>query len=172
MATALVTHDQDTVVAELFIAAPPVRVFQAISDPKQTAQWWGQKSMYRVTEAKADVRPGGKWSSDGVGADGTPFRVEGEYLEVDPPRLLVHTWIATYSGALKTTVRWELEAQDVHGLQHRGPQRVGTGTLVKITHSGFAGHPDQAKGHGQGWVRVLSWMQAFVENGATVDSRN
>ena len=30
----------------------------------------------------------------GTGADGTSFRVDGEYLEVDPPRLLVHTWIA------------------------------------------------------------------------------
>ena len=39
-----------------------------------------------------DVRPGGKWRSDGIGADGKEFYVEGEYLEVVPPRLLVHTW--------------------------------------------------------------------------------
>jgi hypothetical protein len=56
-------------------------------------------------------------------------------------------------------------------LQHRGPQKVGTGTLVKIHHSGFAGHPDAAKGHSQGWTRVLGWMQAFVETGETVDTR-
>ena len=35
MATATITPDQDAVVAEIFIAAPPARVFQAISDPNQ-----------------------------------------------------------------------------------------------------------------------------------------
>ena len=93
MATAVVTPDNDAVLAEVFIAAPPERVFQAITDPKQMPLWWGQQDLYRVTEWKADVRRGGRWQSDGVGADGRTFRVEGEYLEVDPPRLLVHTWI-------------------------------------------------------------------------------
>ena len=37
MATAQVTLDNDVVVAEIFIAAPPARVFEAISDPAQTA---------------------------------------------------------------------------------------------------------------------------------------
>ena len=120
MATAAVTPDNDAVLAEVFIAAPPERVFQAITDPQQMPLWWGQQGLYRVTEWKADLRPGGKWQSDGVGADGTTFRVEGEYLEVDPPRLLVHTWIASYAPALKTVVRWELEARGVHNLQHVG----------------------------------------------------
>jgi uncharacterized protein YndB with AHSA1/START domain len=35
MATVAVTPDQDAVVAEIFIAAPPERVFQAITDPDQ-----------------------------------------------------------------------------------------------------------------------------------------
>ena len=91
MATALITPDNDAIVAEVFVAAPPARVFAAITDPAQTAQWWGQKGMYRVTESKGDIRPGGKWSTRGVGDDGTEFTVEGEYLEIDPPRLLVHT---------------------------------------------------------------------------------
>jgi uncharacterized protein YndB with AHSA1/START domain len=48
------------VVAEILVAAPPARVFEAIRDPKQTAQWWGQKGMYRLTETKADVGVGGQ----------------------------------------------------------------------------------------------------------------
>jgi len=92
MATVAITPDQDVVTAEIFIAAPPARVFEAITDPNQMPKWWGQKDIYRITEWKADLRPGGKWSSVGVSVDGTSFRVEGEYLEVHPPRLLVHTW--------------------------------------------------------------------------------
>jgi uncharacterized protein YndB with AHSA1/START domain len=171
MATAQITPDNDVVTAEVFVAAPPARVFDAITDPKQTAQWWGQKGIYKLTETTADVRVGGKWRSAGIAQDGKPFSVEGEYLEIDPPRLLVHTWVPTFYKLPKTIVRWELEPRDVHGLQHGGPGRVGTGTLVRIRHSGFAGNAEAAKSHGEGWKRVLGWMQAFVEKGETVGTR-
>jgi uncharacterized protein YndB with AHSA1/START domain len=171
MATVAVTPNQDAIVGEIFVAAPPERVFQAISDPKQMPLWWGQKDMYRITEWKNDLRKGGTWSSVGAGVDGKAFRVEGEYLEVDPPRLLVHTWIASWSKSLKTVVRWELEPREVHGLQHRGPQKAGTGTLVKVRHEGFANAPQDAVDHSKGWTRVLAWMRAYVEEGKTVDTR-
>jgi len=171
MATVAFTPDQDTIEAEIFVAAPPERVFQALTDPEQMPRWWGQQGVYRITEWKADLRPGGKWSSVGVGADGISFRIDGEYLEVDPPRRLVHTWIPSYVGPLKTVVHWDLEAREVHGLQPRGPRKMGTGTLVKLRHQGFAGNPTACAGHRQGWVRVLGWMQAFLENDETADTR-
>jgi uncharacterized protein YndB with AHSA1/START domain len=158
MATASITPDQDIINAEVYIAAPPERVFQAVTEPRQLPQWWGQKGMYRVTSFESDVRVHGKWLSVGISDAGESFQVGGEYLEVDPPRLLVYTWTASWSGALTTTVRWELEPS-------------GAGTLVKTRHSGFAGNAAAAKEHGQGWLRVLGWMQAFVEKGATIDTR-
>jgi uncharacterized protein YndB with AHSA1/START domain len=171
MATTSLTPDQDAVIGEVFVAAPPARVFQAITDPEQLARWWGQQGLYRITEWKGDVRPGGKWSSVGVGADGNSFRVEGEYLEVDPPRLLSHTWIKSWGSNLKTVVRWELEPVDIQGLHPSGPKRSGTGTLVKIRHTGFAGAPQDAQNHSRGWTSVLGWMQAFVEKGETAATR-
>jgi len=171
MATATVTPDQETVLAEIFIAAPLERVFQAITDPEQMSRWWGQNGLYRITERAADLRPGGKWWCAGVGADGTKFSVEGEYLEVDPPRRLVHTWIASYQGPLKTVVYWDLEPQTVHGLHPHGPKKAGTGTMVRLRHEGFVGAPQSAIGHGEGWKRVLGWMEAYVERGETIDTR-
>jgi len=162
MATATITPDQNAVVAEIFIAAPPARVFQAISDPQQLPKWWGQDGLYHVTKSSMDLRVGGKWRSDGVGADGKSFWVEGEYLEVDPPRLLVHTWVGSYDPT-PTVVRWELEPQSVHGLHPDGPKKAGTGTLVRVRQEGFAGNLESAKGHGEGWKRVLGWLEAFVE---------
>ena len=161
MATATITPDQNAVVAEVFIAAPPARVFQAISDPSQLPRWWGQDGLYHVTKSTMDVRPGGKWRSDGVGADGKAFFVEGEYLEVAPPRLLVHTWVGSYDAA-RTVVRWELTPQTVNALHPSGPKKSGTGTLVRVTQEGFAGHVESAKSHGEGWKRVLGWLEAFV----------
>jgi uncharacterized protein YndB with AHSA1/START domain len=170
VATAILTPDQDAVIAEVFIAAPPARVFQAISDPAQLPRWWGVNSLYRVTHSTMDVRPGGKWRSDGVGKDGKSFYVEGEYLEVDPPRLLVHTWFGNFHPQ-KTIVRWELEAQSVHNLASTGPKKAGTGTLVRVRHEGFADNVESAKSHGEGWQRVLGWLEAFVERGETADTR-
>lgn len=158
MATATITPDQDAVLAEIHIDAPPERVFQAITDPRQMLQWWGQKGLYRCSSFHTDVRPGGNWRSEGVNENGQSFHVGGEYLEVDPPRLLVYTWIAGWTGDLETTVRWELSESD-------------GGTLVTIRHAGFAARPGAVKEHALGWQRVLGWMQAFVEEGATVNSR-
>jgi uncharacterized protein YndB with AHSA1/START domain len=158
MVTVALTPDQDIINAEIRIAAPVERVFAALTDPLQVSQWWGQRGMYRVTRWQNDLKPGGKWRSEGNGADGKSFYVEGEYLEVDPPRLLVHTWNPSYRELPTTIVRWELQA-------HQG------GTLVKLRHSGFAGNVQAAKDHSQGWTRVLVWMEAFVEDGATIDTR-
>ena len=171
MATIAITRDQNTIEAEIFVAAPRERVFQALTDPNQTPRWWGQKGMYKVTRSEADFRPGGKYCSEGEGIDGTKFRVEGEYLEIDPPRLIVQTWVPSFSNVKGTVVRWELESRPVHGLQTSGPNRMGTGTLVKLRHTGFADNRPSAEDHAQGWQRVLGWMRAFVENGETVDTR-
>jgi hypothetical protein len=150
MATATVTPDQDAVIAEVFIAAPPTRVFEAISDPSQVSKWWGQQGLYRVTEQKSDMRPGGKWISNGVGADGAAFSVEGEYLEVDPPR--------GYA--------------EVHNLHPSGPKKAGTGTKLVIRHTGFAGGPPNgAASHGEGWNRVMGWLRQYVEEGKGIDGR-
>jgi uncharacterized protein YndB with AHSA1/START domain len=159
MATKLVSPEQDAINLEVQIAAPPDRVFQAISDPNQLLRWWGQKGMYQTTKWTADLRPGGHWRCEGTSdKDGSAFHVKGEYLEVDPPRLLVHTWISSWGGDLTTVVRWELVP-------------AAGGTTLRIHHSGFAGAPESAKGHYEGWTRVLAWMQGFVEKGETVESR-
>jgi uncharacterized protein YndB with AHSA1/START domain len=171
MATATITPDQGTVLAEIFIAAPPERVFQAISLPEQLSRWWGENGLYRITDRGADIRPGGKWFCVGAGADGKSFRVEGEYLEVDPPRRLVHTWVASYAGELKTVVRWDLSPQAVHGLHPGGPRKAGTGTLVKLCHEGFGSAPEAAANHGEGWKRVFGWLQVYLEKGETIDTR-
>jgi len=172
MATVAITPDQDIVTGEIFIAAPPARVFQAITDPNQMPRWWGAHDAYRIKEYKADVRVGGKWSSEGVAADGRTFRIDGEYLEIDPPRLLVHTWLADWTGPIKTIVRWELEPQSIHGLHPNGPQRAGTGTLLKIRQEGFVGSPAAAAGHAEGWKRVMGWLVAYIEKGETIDTRS
>ena len=172
MATAQITPENDAILAEIFIAAPPARVFEAIADPKQRAQWWGKKGVFRTTDSTSDFRVGGKWTIEGFGPNEGPFHMEGEYLELDPPRLLVQTRRADFVGDFETVVRWELEPREVRGLHGTGTHKVGMGTLVRVRHSGFAGHPEQAQAHHAGWSAGLEWLKNYLEKGEIWETRD
>ena len=157
MATSKITPDSDAIIAQIHIAAPPERVFQALVDPKEVVRWWGQAGIFRCTEFQSDLQPGGPLRCAGVDGQGKRFEITGEYLEIVAPRLLVYTWVASWTGEAKTIIRWELEAQN-------------QGTLVTIRHSGFAAHPELAQSY-RGWPRMLGWIQALLERGETVEDR-
>ena len=146
---ALANVDGGVIKAEIEIAAPPHRVFRSLTDPAELAAWWGSDEMYRTTEWTVDLRPGGGWSTVALGADGSRMTVDGEYLEVDPPRRLVYTWRPSWDDYAETTVRFDLVP-------------TATGTRVLVTHSGFGNRAEQAAGTGEGWKRVLEWLGQFV----------
>ena len=120
---------RDAVRADIEIAAPPERVFEALTDPAQLAAWWGSEETHRARDWQADVQPGGHWrarTTDAAGREGT---LGGEYRVVDPPRVLEHTWEASWDEA-PTIVRYELAPTHVGGVP---------GTRVTVTHRGFDG---------------------------------
>jgi uncharacterized protein YndB with AHSA1/START domain len=118
----------------------------------------GRKDHYYFTHFNMDVRPGGKWSMTGTSSKSGDIAIHGEFVEVNPPSRLAYTWESNWMPAL-TNVLWELDPQN-------------NGTLVKLTHSGFAGNIDQLKGHSFGWTLVFTWLQAFAEKGETNDLRS
>ena len=146
---ALASVDAGIVKAEIEIAAPPHRIFQALTNAGELAAWWGADDMYRTTEWQIDLRPGGKWSTVAVNADGTQSTVGGEYIEIDPPRRLAYTWRPSWDDFLETTIVYDL-------------QPTATGTRVLVTHSGFGDRAAQATGTGEGWKRVLEWLADYA----------
>lgn len=150
-ATAIADLEQGTVLARVDIAVPPERVFQALTTDELT-QWWGSPEMYTTTKHSIDLRPGGAWKSEGVGADGSAFHVGGEVLEVDPPHRLVYTWKPSWEQGEATKVSYRLEA-------------TPTGTRVTVRHTGFA-NPQACDGHANGWTRVFGWLTAHLEKDA------
>jgi uncharacterized protein YndB with AHSA1/START domain len=136
--------------ATVDIAAPAERVFRALTSA-ELLEWWGSADTYRTTRWSGDVRVGGAWSTDGIGADGTPFSVGGEFVEIDPPRKLVQTWRPSWDGSLVTTITYRLQTL------------ADGGTRVTVRHEGFGDRAQSCESHAEGWVRVLGWLSAHCD---------
>lgn len=134
-----------SILARVEIAAPPERVFRALTDPKEIVRWWGAEGHYRTTEWESDLRKGGRFRAGGKSQDGSSFAVVGEFLEIDPPHTLVHTWEPTWDQGAATTVSYRLEA-------------IESGTRVTLRHEGFGTRRNSCEGHGAGWELVLGWL--------------
>lgn len=69
--------------------APIRAVWDAWTDPAQTAQWWGPRGFTLTTHHK-DLRPGGSWIYTMHGPDGTDYRNVTKYFEVEECARLVY----------------------------------------------------------------------------------
>lgn len=118
--------DAEVVRSTVDIAATPERVFDALTDPRELAEWWGSDDTHRARDWTVDARPGGAWGADTVDADGNPGRLEGEFRVVERPRVLETTWHPSWDDA-PSVVRYELEPCDVDGR---------AGTRLTVTHVG------------------------------------
>jgi len=155
MATATVTPNQETVESEIQIAAPPERVFQALTDAAQLRQWFPP---VLPGPPVGDGRPpGGRYSyttekGTVVVNNVSEFECHGEILEYEPPRLLVYTWIG---DCTKT----RLASRPSAGISRRKP----AATHVKVTHSGLAQEPTARKDYSGGWPGVVQQLKKFIE---------
>jgi uncharacterized protein YndB with AHSA1/START domain len=152
-----ISSDNDAVIVEIEIDAPPDRVFQALTHREQAMQW-GASDAFEIILWEIDLRVGGTWrfiskTRTGKNPPGLDnYDHHGEYLEVDPPRLLVQTWHANWHSnpAHPTIVRWELT-----------PTKKGT--LLKVTHSGLTPLAGAAQGYAQGWPGLVEQIKNFLE---------
>src|SRR5260221_217631 len=103
-AKALANLAEGEILATVEIAAPPERVFRALAS-KEIIDWWVRSGVFDTREWTGDVRKGGRWRASGV-ARGQPYVLEGEFLEVQPPTKLVHTWQRVGMPSAPTTVTY------------------------------------------------------------------
>ena len=87
-ATLTTPSDREIRVERVF-DAPRDRVWQAFTDPKLVAQWWGRGNQLVIE--RMEVERGGHWRFVEHGPEGV-HRFEGRYREVTPMTRLVHTF--------------------------------------------------------------------------------
>jgi uncharacterized protein YndB with AHSA1/START domain len=133
-------------VFEIYIRTTPERLWEAITDPEIRAKYnfgaavqtdWKVGSLMVM---QADKAPG-------------PLG-DGEILEVDPPRRLVHTLRALWSDEVKdegfSRVAWQIEP-------------IGDSCRLVVTHDQLReGANDQLYG---GWPMILSGLKTWLETG-------
>jgi len=133
-------------VFEIYIRTTPERLWEAMTDPDI-------RSRYNFgAGACSDWTAGSRYELGHSG--GTGLLAEGEVVESDPPRRLVHTMVALWGEDVKSEgpsrVTWEIEP-------------VGDSCRLTVTHDQLReGANDQLYG---GWPMILSGLKTWLETG-------
>jgi uncharacterized protein YndB with AHSA1/START domain/biotin operon repressor len=132
-------------VFEIYIRTTPDRLWDAITDPEIRAK-------YNFGAAvRSEWTPGSRLE---MGTSNGELLGDGEVLEVDPPRRLVHTMTALWGDDVKSEgssrVSWEIEP-------------VGDSCRLTVTHDQLReGANNQLYG---GWPMILSGLKTWLETG-------
>jgi len=87
---------EPTITVRRFFDAPPEVVYRACTESDCLRRWFGPRRL-EVTESVADLRVGSTWRIVQRAPDGTEFAFHGVFLELDPPRRRVATFV--FEGA-------------------------------------------------------------------------
>jgi uncharacterized protein YndB with AHSA1/START domain len=150
-----------TQVYEVFIKATPEAIWDAITKPE-----WTQRYGYQAI-AEYDLRPGGTYrarATEEFQRMGMPeLVVDGEIIEVDPPRKLVHSWRFLWDeqvaaeGPTRVTFEIKPGQGDVTKLTVTHELENAPQTEAQVT--------GQIEGAGGGWSFVLSDLKTLLETG-------
>ncbi len=161
-----------TQVHRIYIKAGPERIWQAITDPE-----WNGRYGY-AAPADYELRAGGSYralasesmkeASAALGWSVPDVVVDGEVLEVDPPRRLVQTWRMVMDPRTSaegfSRLTWEIEGPGQDGVCRLTVTHELTGmpTLAAMT----AGDNEFGEMGGGGWPWILSDLKTLLETGA------
>jgi uncharacterized protein YndB with AHSA1/START domain len=145
----MTTAAQSTQLYQIFIKATPEQIWEAITKPEYSVQYFHGSRIENTPDRHTSHGPDGSVWGD------------GPVLEFDPPRKLVHEWRSLYDPELAkeepSRVTWEIEPRD------------GGYCLLTLTHDQLEGAPETAANvSGAGWMFVLSGLKTVLETGKPI----
>ena len=134
--------------------APRELVFEAWTNPKHLAEWWGP-SGFTNPVCKADAKNGGKIYIEMTAPDGTVYPMNGTFKEIIKPEKIVFI-----SGALDKNGNTIFEVLNtVTFANENGKTKLTLHAVVDDIN-------DEAKpyidGMNQGWSQSIDRLEAFV----------
>jgi uncharacterized protein YndB with AHSA1/START domain len=138
-------------VAAVYVRATPEAIWRAITETELTLRYFYGNAI------ESDWRRGSpcRMTMDGE------LQIEGEILEVDPPRRLVQSWHGVWDPRMAadapTRVTWEIEV-------------AGPGVCkVSLVHDGLVAGSSTLEQVSDGWPYILSSMKTLLETGKGLD---
>jgi uncharacterized protein YndB with AHSA1/START domain/DNA-binding transcriptional ArsR family regulator len=134
--------DKPDFVFSTFIRTTPAKLWDAITNPEMT------KLYYYGGRVQADLRVGGRFSYLDPSGE---VNLDGEVLEIDPPRKLVTTFKATWSPpeGQVTRIMYEIEQM---------------GDVCRLTMTHFDYEKSMA-GVEEGWPMIVAGLKTLLETG-------
>jgi len=125
--------------------APREKIWKAWTDPELLEKWFFADEGFRTTRTEVDLRAFGPWLISMVPPSGSPELVaKGHFVEIDPGRRLVYTWLAVMTDPYWTLVTADFVDRD-------------GGSRLELTHGVFANDKDRAA-HEAGWLGCLTQL--------------
>ncbi|MFE7115418.1 SRPBCC family protein [Streptomyces sp. NPDC057654] len=128
-----------------YIRSDPEKIWTALTDPGQTAAFWGHSNV-------SDWQVGSGWEHQRTDGSRTPD-VVGTVVESAPPTRLVTTWAEPGVGP-------EVKPSRVTF----GIEPYGEIVRLTVTHQDLADEAERDATAG-GWAAVLSNLKTFIETG-------
>ena len=139
--------DKPQFVYVVYISTTPQKLWNALIDPKMTAQYWQHENV-------SDWKPGSKWEHRGCD-DKHTLKLVGKVVESSPPRRLVLTWAWPADAAREekhSRVTFEIEP-------------IGEVVRLTVTHDHLEPGSQMLAGITEGWPKVLSSLKSLLEIG-------
>ncbi|MFF4660822.1 SRPBCC domain-containing protein [Streptomyces sp. NPDC001381] len=132
------------------LPAASAEVFRALTEPRELARWWGPDG-FTIPAVESDLRPGGAYRIDMRPPEGALFHLAGEFLDVDPPRLLRYTF------------RWEEpDPEDRETVVTLELRDLGEGAAgLVLTQGEFATERRRAL-HEEGWTQSFGKLERLL----------
>jgi uncharacterized protein YndB with AHSA1/START domain len=129
-----------------YYAAPPSRIFAALTEPSELAKWFVEKAVFPPREGAAFRLT---WRGS--------YTMKGRVLVFDPPTKLHLEWADRFEGkqVFVTEARFTLK-------------KKGKGTLLSLTHRGFKSGKKWIALYGSiqsGWTFYLTNLRSVLERG-------
>jgi uncharacterized protein YndB with AHSA1/START domain/DNA-binding transcriptional ArsR family regulator len=134
-------------VYEVYVAATPERVWQALTESEFTKQY------YYGNSVESDWTPGSPMVY--TNPDGS-HSIECEVVEADPPKRLVHTFFFPGTEESPSRCTWTIEPR-------------GAASLLTLVHDEFDGETSTFKSVAHGWVPILSGLKTLLETGRPIE---
>lgn len=133
----------------MFINATPHKVWDAITNPEFSRQYWGGHANI------SDWKEGSTWRHADTN-NNNDVRVTGKVLESTPPKRLVISWFSPDNEADVSEVIFTIEP--VHNV-----------VRLEVTHHKFKPDSTMADAVANGWPAVLCSLKTYVETGSGFD---